>query len=75
MSTYQNFSLSPDRFMTMSGNVLLKAFLEATRADAKRLFKDISEGKRVRLINVRLDDDTELRFDLHLDHSEFRVIA
>ena len=72
MSTYQNFSMAPDRFMTMSGNVLLKAFLEAQRADAKRVFNEINDGKRVQLITVRLDDETELRFDLQLDHSEYR---
>lgn len=58
--------------MTMSGNVLLKALLESQRAEAKRIFKAISDGKRVQLMTVRLDDETELRFDLLLDHSEFR---
>ncbi|MEE4191018.1 MAG: hypothetical protein V2I66_05535 [Halieaceae bacterium] len=72
MSTFQNFSMAPDRFMTMAGNVLFKGLLEASRANAKRIFNEISEGKRVQLMNVRLDDDTELRFDLLLDHSEYR---
>ncbi len=58
--------------MTMSVNVLYRALLEASRADAKRIFNEISEGKRVQLMNVRLDDETELRFDLVLDHSEFQ---
>ncbi len=58
--------------MTMAGNVLFKALLEATRADAKRVYKEISDGKRVQLMSVRMDDQTELRFDLHLDHSEYR---
>ncbi len=72
MSNYQNFSMAPDRFMTMSANVLFKGFLEAQRADAKRIFNEINDGKRVQLMTVRLDDDTELRFDLFLDHSEYR---
>ena len=52
MSTYQNFSLPPERFLTVSGNVLYKVLLEAQRADAKRLFRDVSDGKRVKLLSA-----------------------
>ena len=72
MSTYQNFSMPPDRFLTVSGNVVYKALVEAQRADAKRLFREVSDGKRVKLMTLKMDDDTEVRFDLQLDHSEFR---
>jgi hypothetical protein len=72
MSTYQNFSMPPDRFLTVSGNVLHKALIEAQRADAKRVFREICDGKRVALLNVKMDDDTEVRFDLSMDHSQFR---
>lgn len=72
MSTFQNVSMPPERFLTVAANVLHKSLLEAQRAEAKRIFNDISEGKRVALLNVQMDDDTQVRFDLSLDHSEFR---
>ncbi len=72
MSTFQNFSLPPERFLTVAGNVLHRCILEAQRAPAKRIFNDAHEGKRVNLVTVQMDDETELRFDLKLDSSEFR---
>lgn len=72
MSTFQNVSMPPERFLTVAANVLHKSLLDAQRAQAKRVFNDISEGKRVALLNVQMDDDTQVRFDLSLDHSEFR---
>lgn len=72
MSTFQNVSMPPERFLTIAANVLHKTLLDAQRAQAKRVFNDISEGKRVALLSVQMDDDTQVRFDLSLDHSEFR---
>jgi hypothetical protein len=72
MSTFQNFSMPPERFLTVAGNVLFKALIESQRAQAKRLFRDICDGKRVALLNVQMDDDTQVRFDLSLDFTEFR---
>jgi hypothetical protein len=63
--------MPPERFLTVTGNVLHKVLVEAQRADAKRVFRDIIDGKRVALLNVKMDDDTEVRFDLSLDHSQF----
>lgn len=64
--------MPPQRLLVVSGNVLVQALLESQRADAKRIFNAVSDGKRIALMKVRLDDDTEVRFDLALDHSEFR---
>ena len=72
MSTFQNFSLPPQRFMTVAGNILHRSLIDAQRAPAKRIFNDINEGQRVKLVTVQMDDETELRFDLTLDSSEFR---
>lgn len=71
MSTLQNISLPPERFLALAGNVLNKVLLEAQRSQAKRVFSEISDGKRVALLNVRMEDDTEVRFDLSLDYSQF----
>ncbi len=72
MSTFQNFSMPPERFLTVSGNVLYKALLDTQRVEAKRIFTDISAGKRVSLLSVQRDEENEVRFDLAMDHSEFR---
>lgn len=72
MNTLQNFSMPPDQFLSMAGNVLHKSLLEVKRAQAKRIFGDISDGKRVPVMNVQMDEDTQVRFDLSMDASEFR---
>jgi hypothetical protein len=35
------------------------------------LFKAISEGKRVALTNLQMEDKSSVRFDLSMDHSEY----
>ncbi len=72
MSKYQQYKIKPDQFLTIASNILYKTLLDASRTDAKNLFKAIFEGRRVALIDVRMDDDSDVRFDLSLDHSEFR---
>lgn len=52
--------------------MLYKTLLEASRTTSKTIFKAVSEGRKVALLDVSLDDETNLRFDLALDHSEFR---
>jgi hypothetical protein len=64
--------MPPDRLLVVCGNVLLRSLLEAPRADAKRVFNDVNDGKTFSLVNVRMDDETEVRFELQLDRSEFR---
>ena len=72
MSKYLNYKITPGMFMTMATNVLYKTLLEASRTDAKRLFNAVVDGKQTALMSVLMDDETEVRFDLGLDHSEFR---
>ena len=72
MSKYQQHSLSRDKFLTVANNVIYKSLLEAQRTDAKNIYRAVSEGNRVALMNIRMDEESESRFDLTLDHSEFR---
>ena len=58
--------------MTIAGNVLYKTLLEAPRTTSKKLFRAISDGRRVALLDVRMEEDADVRFELALDHSEFR---
>ena len=71
MSRIETQSMTREQFLTISVNLLHRAFIEATRTDAKNLFKAISDGQRVALTNVEMADKATVRFDLGLDHSEY----
>jgi len=72
MAATKNQSIPQDKFLTLSVNLLNKVFLEASRTDAKSLYRQISEGGPVALTRVQMEDKSEVRFDLRLDHTDFR---
>jgi hypothetical protein len=72
MSKYQQHNLPRDKFLTVANNVVYKSLLDTQRTNAKNIYRAVSEGKRVALMTIRMDEDSESRFDLTLDHSEFR---
>jgi hypothetical protein len=72
MAAMQSQSIPSDQFLLMSVNLLHKAFLEASRTDAKNLYKALAEGTLVRLTTVQMEDKSTLGVNLSLDHSEFR---
>jgi hypothetical protein len=65
-------TLSTDRFLTLAVNLLHKVFLEASRTEAKNLYREISEGRSAPLTRVRMEDGSEVRFEVALNHSEYR---
>ena len=72
MADTQSQSIPRDQFLTMAINLLHRAFIEANRTEAKNLFKSVAEGKVVPLTKVEMEDKSIVRFDLSLDHSEYR---
>lgn len=72
MASNQSQSIPRDQFLTMAINLLHRAFIEANRTEAKNLFKSVAEGKVVPLTKVEMQDKSVIRFDVSLDHSEFR---
>ena len=72
MSEFQSYKVSPANFLTIATNVLHKTLLEVPRTTSKNIFKAVSEGRRVALLDVRMEEDSDVRFDLALDHSEYR---
>lgn len=68
----QTQSLSTDKFLTISINLLNKAFLEASRTDAKRVYRSIEDGKTVPLTHLEMEDKSRVRFDLALDHTQYQ---
>lgn len=65
-------SIPQDKFLTLSVNLLSRAFLEASRTDAKNLYRKLNEGARVALTRIEMEDKSQVRFDVRLDCSEFR---
>lgn len=72
MSKSQKYEVSPANFLTIATNVLHKSLLEVPRTTAKNIFKAVSEGRRVPMLDVRMEEDADVRFDIALDHTEYR---
>jgi hypothetical protein len=72
MAQLQTQSIPRAKFLLMAINLLHKAFIESARTDAKNVYKDISGGNAIHLTTVKMEDDSTVRFNLSLDHSEFQ---
>jgi hypothetical protein len=72
MAQNQSQTIPRDKFLTIAVNLLYKAFLENRRTEAKNVFRDMAAGRTVHLTNVQMEDRSQVRFDIALDHSEFR---
>ena len=72
MSQYHSQSMPQEKFLLVAANLLHKAFVEASRTDAKNTYRQIAEGSPVHLTTVRMEDGSTSRFGLRLDHSEYR---
>lgn len=72
MADTHNQSIERDKFLTMAINLLHRAFVEAPRTDAKKLYREVAAGKMIALTKVEMEDKTQVRFDVALDHSEYQ---
>ena len=72
MAQVQSQSISRDKFLLMAVNLLGRAFIQAPRTDAKRVYREMEEGRPIHLATVEMEDKSTARFDLSLDHGEFR---
>lgn len=72
MAPYQSQSISQDKFLLICNNLLHKAFIEAARTDAKKVYRVLAEGKRIYLTTVQMENKSTVRFNISLDKSEFR---
>ena len=52
MSQLETQSISREQFLTICTNMLYRAFVQASRTDAKKLFREISDGRPVRLTKL-----------------------
>ncbi len=67
MSQFQSSQMSQERFLRIAINLLFKTFIEASRTEAKKLFRGIVDGTRVALTEVEMEDGGRVRFDLALN--------
>jgi len=72
MSTLQTNSMPQDKFLRIATNLLYKTFLDAPRDEAKKLFRDLQEGKCTPLVRVQMEDNSEVRFDVTLDSTQYQ---
>ena len=65
-------SISNKQFITMSVNLLHKAFIESTRTHSKQLFRQLSEGGKRTLTQVKMVDGATVRLDVSFDLSAYK---
>ncbi|GAB5415331.1 MAG: hypothetical protein Cons2KO_29340 [Congregibacter sp.] len=65
-------SLPKDKFLTIAVNLLNNALLESTRTEAKKLFRELEEGKTVPITTLEMEDKSRVRVDLALNHTLYR---
>ena len=68
----QNQTIPRDQFLTMATNLLHRSLLEAPRTDAKNLYRTMTKGEAVHITTVEMQDKSRVRFDVALDHTEFK---
>lgn len=71
MASSARHNIPRDKFLLIAINLLHRNFIEAGRTRAKRLFREIHEGRAAAITSVTMEDDSTVRFKLSLDHSEF----
>jgi hypothetical protein len=60
-----------DKFLMIAMNLLHRQFIAAARTPAKRLFREILDGRTVPLTTVKMEDNSTVRFRLSLEQSEY----
>jgi hypothetical protein len=72
MARYKTQPIPTGKFLSMSANLLHRAFIETNRTSAKQAFRELAGAGTVPIATVKMEDDSTVRFRVALDHSEFR---
>ena len=64
-------TIPKEQFLALAINLLHRHFIAAGRTPAKRLYREIQEGRIVPITPVKMEDGATVRFRVSLDHSEF----
>ena len=73
MKQTANLKIENERLLTLAGNLLNSYFIQANKELGKKRFKEIDDGKAVRLGSLEGGDGKmQVNLKLSLDASEFR---
>lgn len=64
-------TIPKEKFLLIATNLLHRQFIAAPRTEAKRVFREVAEGRSMPMTTVRMEDNSTVAFRLELDHSEF----
>jgi hypothetical protein len=64
-------TIPKEKFLLIATNLLHRQFMVAPRTEAKRVFRELADGRVVPITTVRMEDNSTVAFRLELDHSEF----
>lgn len=67
-------TIDTQQFATIAANLLHQGVLETQRTTAKRIFRELEEGRKVSLTRLRMEDGGEIRFDLSMDADGFNGV-
>lgn len=65
-------SLSQNQFLIVAANLLHRFLIAPGRAEAKRRFRDLEDGRLLALQPIEMEDKSRAEFGLSLDCSEYR---
>lgn len=68
----QSTEMGNEQFATIAVNLLHKSLIEADRTSAKRIFRELEEGRPVTLTRLKFEDGGLVRIDVSLDAQAFR---
>lgn len=64
--------IGSDQLATIAANLLHQGILEAGRTTAKRIFRELEEGRALTLTKLKMEDGGLVRIDVTLDADAFR---
>lgn len=70
MAAVQSRPIAQQQFLLVAVNLLHRAFVACTRAEAKQRYRRLADGHQLLLGDVRLQDESTARFAVSLDSSE-----
>lgn len=71
MAQNSGSTIPTDKFLLIAVNLLHKVFIDATRTEAKQVYRNLDSGRTLGLTNVEMEDESTLRINLSLERSEF----
>ena len=72
MSLSQSEPVSQDEFLFLAASMLHQTFIDSSRTDAKKLYKQLAAGGTAKLTSVQIAQDSQAASHVSLSHSEFR---